>query len=125
MKQVPTDRIEKTIVLRAPRGEGTAEAAAVFAALGSEMRLRLVSQLSSSGPMSIARLTEGTGVTRQAVTKHLGVLSDAGLIRGTARGRGRVWEVEPARLDGARRWLDRIERQSAQALERLRASLEN
>jgi predicted transcriptional regulator len=60
--------------------------APVFAALGDETRLRLVSRLCSGGPASIARLTAGSSVTRQAITKHLHVLAGAGLVRGTRRG---------------------------------------
>jgi DNA-binding transcriptional ArsR family regulator len=74
--------------------------------------------------MPIARLTAGMGVTRQAVTKHLHVLAGAGLARGTRVGRDHVWEIEPARLDEARRWLDHIEGQWDEALSRLKASLE-
>ena len=83
-----------------------ADAAPVFAALGDPTRLGLVAQLSANGPMSIVRLTEGAHVTRQAVTKHLLVLADAGLVRGTREGRDHIWEIEPTRLDEARRWLD-------------------
>ena len=56
--------------------------APIFAALGDDTRLRIVGRLSADGPTSIARLTVGTGVTRQAVTKHLHVLSEVGLVRG-------------------------------------------
>ena len=55
-------------------------AAPVFAALGDETRLALVARLSSEGPLSITRLTAGSAVTRQAITKHLDVLATAGLV---------------------------------------------
>src|SRR5262249_48512771 len=80
--------------------------APVFAALGDETRLRLVSRLCEHGPLSIAKLTAGSDVTRQAITKHLHVLADAGLVRGTRDGRESVWELDPRRLDDARRYLD-------------------
>src|SRR5450432_279079 len=82
--------------------------APVFAALGDETRLRLVSRLCADGPMSIARLTSGLDVTRQAVTKHLHVLSDAGLIHGSRHGREQVWELEPRRIEEARQSLQAI-----------------
>ena len=107
-----------------PTKGGLAEAALVFAALGDATRLALVGRLSQGGPMSIARLTEGGQVTRQAVAKHLRVLADAGLARGTRIGRDHVWEIEPSRLDETRRWLDQIQGQWDQALSRLKASLE-
>ena len=99
--------------------------ARLFAALGDETRLSLVRRLCRGGPLSIARLTEGSAVSRQAVTKHLEVLSRAGLVRGSRRGRERVWRLEPARLDEARAWLDVVSAQWDAALERLRAAVED
>ena len=84
------------------------DAAPVFAALGDPTRLRLVGRLCSDGPLSIARLSEGAGVTRQAVTKHLHALGDAGLVRHSRRGRERIWELEPKRLEKAQRYLGQI-----------------
>jgi len=103
---------------------GLAGAAPLFAALGDETRLALVARLCTDGPLSIARLTEGVRVTRQAVTKHLHVLAGAGLARATQRGRDRVWQIDAGRLDEARRWLDHIEGQWDEALARLKATLE-
>ena len=98
-----------------------AGAAPVFAALGDPTRLRLVARLSVDGPLSITRLSEGAGVTRQAITKHLEALADAGLVQHNWRGRERIWELEPRRLQMARRWLDRISDQWDAAIGRLRA----
>ena len=98
--------------------------APVFAALGDETRLRLVARLCADGPTSIAHLTAGTRVTRQAVTKHLHVLADAGLVRGTRRGRERFWELEPKQVQEARRYLDLISQPWDEALGRLKASVE-
>jgi len=66
-------------------------AAAVFAALGDDTRLQLVARLSAHGPQSISRLTETVDVTRQAVTKHLEALADAGLVHSSKDGRERIW----------------------------------
>ena len=100
------------------------ERAAIFAALGDETRLRLVARLCDGGPMSIARLAEREPVTRQAVSKHLRALEDAGLIRSSRAGRERIWELQPARLEAVRRHLDEIARQWDRAVERLRAMVE-
>jgi len=100
------------------------ETAPVFAALGDETRLRLVVRLCDEGPQSIAKLTEGSEVTRQAVTKHLRVLEDAGVVRGSREGRESVWEIEPRRLEAARRSLDLISARWDSAIERLRAMVE-
>jgi DNA-binding transcriptional ArsR family regulator len=101
-----------------------ADSAPVFAALGDETRLRLVSRLCDSGPTSIAKLTEGADVTRQAIAKHLRVLEDAGLVRVSRDGRETVWELEPRRLQQARAYLDTISSQWDEALGRLMAFVE-
>jgi DNA-binding transcriptional ArsR family regulator len=100
------------------------DSAPVFAALGDETRLRLVARLCDQGPLSITRLTEGENVTRQAITKHLHVLAEAGLVHGTRDGRENVWQLEPRRLEEARRCLDRISQQWDDALDRLRDLVE-
>ena len=97
----------------------------MFAALGEPTRLTLVSKLCTQGPQSIARLSEGTGVTRQAITKHLETLAEAGVVRGTRAGRERIWELETRRLEIARRCLDRISDQWDVAIGRLRDLVEH
>jgi DNA-binding transcriptional ArsR family regulator len=101
------------------------KSAPVFAALGDPTRLRLVAALCAGGALSITQLTAGTAVTRQAVTKHLQVLADAGLVRDTRQGRERRWELEPSRIDEARRSLDAIAAQWDQALARLKRFVED
>nr|HEX4313429.1 metalloregulator ArsR/SmtB family transcription factor [Kofleriaceae bacterium] len=99
-------------------------AAAVFAALGDPTRLHLVSQLCRDGPQSIARLTDGTDVSRQAVTKHLEALADAGLVRSARDGRERIWTLQTKRLGDARRYLDDISARWDEAIDRLRQFVE-
>jgi DNA-binding transcriptional ArsR family regulator len=98
--------------------------APVFAALGDETRLRLIALLVAGGAMSITQLTSGTQITRQAVTKHLHVLADAGLVRDVKSGRERLWEFELARLDEARRSLELIAEQWDHALLQLKRAVE-
>jgi DNA-binding transcriptional ArsR family regulator len=100
------------------------ESAPVFAALGDETRLHLVARLCDEGPQSIARLTESSDVTRQAVAKHLRVLEDAGVVSGSRDGRESVWQIEPRRLEAARRSLNLISARWDSAIERLRAMVE-
>jgi DNA-binding transcriptional ArsR family regulator len=99
--------------------------APVFAALGDEMRLRLVAALCMGGAMSITQLTSGTQITRQAITKHLGVLASAGLVRDVKVGRERLWEFEPAQLEEARRTLEVIGQQWDHALSKLKLAVES
>jgi DNA-binding transcriptional ArsR family regulator len=107
------------------RRSDIAAAAPVFAALGDPTRLRVVIQLASGGPQSIVRLTEGTDVTRQAITKHLHALAKAGLVRSSREGRERIWEIQPRRLADVGRYLDEISKQWDDAIERLRAFVED
>jgi DNA-binding transcriptional ArsR family regulator len=101
-----------------------AEAAPVFAALGDATRLRIIAHLCEGGPLSIVRLTEGSSISRQAVTKHLHALEGAGLVRSGRAGRERIWELQTQRLSQARRYLDQISGQWDEILERLRAYVE-
>ena len=100
------------------------DAAPLFAALGDETRLHLMMRLAAGGPGSITRLSANSKVSRQAITKHLVVLSDAGLVRSTWRGRERLWDLEPRRLSDANEYLNRISRMWDQAIDRLRAFVE-
>ena len=100
------------------------DAAPIFAALGDQTRLGLIARLSAGDRVSIKRLTEGTDVTRQAVTRHLEVLEDAGLVRGTRRGRERLWRLEPKRIELARRSLKEISRWWDKKLAALTAKVE-
>jgi DNA-binding transcriptional ArsR family regulator len=100
------------------------EAVPVFAALADATRLGMLGRLSVEGPVSITRLTEGTGVTRQAITRHLYALGDAGLVRNARRGRERVWELDVKCLEEARRCLDQIAAQWDAAADRLKAFVE-
>jgi len=86
--------------------------------------LRLVSRLCDGGPKSITRLTAGSRVTRQAITKHLRVLEEAGLVRSKRRGREKIWQLEQRRLEEARRYLALISKQWDDALERLKNFVE-
>jgi DNA-binding transcriptional ArsR family regulator len=110
--------------IRSSRANAASAAAPVFAALGDDTRLRLVARLCEGGPQSIARLAVGSDVTRQAITKHLRVLADAGLARSVREGREQVWQLEPRRLAAARRYLDAISRQWDDALDRLKHFVE-
>ena len=109
---------------RAGNAAAIERSAPVFAALGDATRLHVVSRLAREGPLSITRLTEGTEVTRQAVTKHLEVLAEAGVVYDFREGRERVWELRKEKLEAARRALDLISQRWDEALERLRKMVE-
>jgi len=87
--------------------------------------LRLVARLCDDGPLSITSLTVGSHLTRQAITKHLRVMEEAGLAHSTRHGRESVWQLDQRRLEDARHYLDLISKQWDDALVRLRKFVED
>jgi DNA-binding transcriptional ArsR family regulator len=108
-----------------PGASARPELAHVFFALGDATRLRLVAILCAGGAFSITQLTAAGDVTRQAVTKHLQVLASAGIVHDVRVGRERLWQLEPAQIEEARRSLETIGRQWEQALGKLKAFAES
>ena len=98
--------------------------AAVFAALGDETRLGLLARLTNGEPQSISRLTSGTRLTRQAVTKHLRVLEGAGVVHSVKTGRESRFALEPKTIIDAQTYLDQVSRQWDNALAQLKALVE-
>ena len=98
--------------------------ASIFAALGDETRLGLLAELTKGEPQSIARLTEGTRLTRQAIAKHLRVLEGVGVVRSVRSGRESLFELQAKPLADARTYLDHVSRQWDNALMRLKALVE-
>jgi DNA-binding transcriptional ArsR family regulator len=98
--------------------------APAFAALGDETRLSLVARLANGQPHSIAQLTEGTRLTRQAVTKHLRVLEGAGLVHGVRSGRESLFQLDPKPVRELRGYLDHVSLQWDEALARLKSFVE-
>ena len=101
------------------------DSAPVFAALGDETRLRIVARLCDDGPASITKLAAGFLITRQAITKHLRVMQNCGLVRSARRGRESIWQLDQQRLEDVRRYLDLISKQWDDALSRLRQFVED
>ena len=98
--------------------------ARVFAALGDETRLKLVARLSRGQPSSIAQLTEGSRLTRQAITKHLRVLEGARIVRSVRAGRESRFAFDPEPLAEIKGYLDFVSEQWDQALARLKCLVE-
>lgn len=110
---------------RSRRAPATTAQSQLFAALGDETRLKLVDRLAEAGPLSISELTVGSEITRQAVTKHLLVLREAGLVRDSREGRAHLWQFEPSRLEETRRHLEMISSHWDQVLDRLKKHVED
>jgi DNA-binding transcriptional ArsR family regulator len=96
----------------------------VFAALADETRLSLVVKLSHGHAHSISELTEGSNLTRQAITKHLRVLEKAGMVNNVRSGRESLFELNPQPIEGIREYLDFVSEQWDQALSRLKRFVE-
>lgn len=97
--------------------------APIFAALGDETRLMLVAAL-TKGERSISALTEGTRLTRQAVTKHLNVLEDAGLVRHKRAGRESLYRLDLKPFADMEEYMQFVSGQWDRALSRLKAFAE-
>ena len=108
-------------ILRRPRPEP----ATVFAALGDATRLSLIKKLSGAGPRSIGHLTHDSSISRQAITKHLGVLENAGLVLRSREGRVTSYQLDPAAIEQIRGYLDQVSDQWRGALARLKSFVEN
>jgi len=106
------------------RRSGTQKQAAVFAALGDATRLSLLDRLSGGRRYSIAALTEGTALTRQAVTKHLAVLERVRIVRAERAGRERIFQFNPQPIHDMTAYLELVSRQWDGALTRLQAFVE-
>ena len=98
--------------------------APVFAALGDETRLSLVAKLCRGQPRSISQLTEGSKLTRQAITKHLRVLESAGVVHSVRSGRESLFAFDPEPIEEIKKYLDAVSEQWDQALSRLKSFVE-
>ena len=98
--------------------------APIFAALGDETRLLLVAKLAAGEPRSISQLTEGTRLTRQAITKHLRVLESVGIVRCVREGRESRFQFDPEPIEEMKEYLNFVSEQWDQALGRLKAFVE-
>jgi DNA-binding transcriptional ArsR family regulator len=109
---------------RRSRSDALKTRASVFAALGDETRLSVLTKLCYGVPQSISRLTAGTNLSRQAVTKHLRVLANAGVVRSVRIGRESLFHLEPRPIEEVRDYLDQVSEQWDDALARLKSHVE-
>lgn len=98
--------------------------APVFAALGDETRLVLLASLADGQPRSISQLTAGSRLTRQAITKHLRVLENVGIVHNVRAGRESRFALDPRPIADLREYLDLVSQQWDQALTRLKDFVE-
>ncbi len=99
--------------------------APVFAALGDETRLSLVARLCGGQPYSISQLTQGSRLSRQAISMHLRVLVSVGIVHSVRTGRESLFEFDPQPMEGIKDYLDFVSQQWDQALSRLKWFVED
>ena len=78
-----------------------------FAALSDATRRQVFERL-ADGPRAVGELAEGLPVSRPAVSQHLKVLKEAGLVTDRAEGTRRVYQIDPHGLGQIRAWFDRF-----------------
>ena len=84
-----------------------AYANAAFAALADPTRRRVLERL-SAGPRAVGEIAEGLPVSRPAVSQHLKVLKEAGLVSDRQDGARRIYAIDPNGLGAMRAWLDQF-----------------
>jgi DNA-binding transcriptional ArsR family regulator len=99
--------------------------APAFAALGDATRLSLVAKLSGGQPYSITQLTRGSKLTRQAITKHLRVLENVGIVHSVRKGRESRFQFDPQPMEGMKEYLEFVSKQWDHALSRLKSFVEH
>jgi DNA-binding transcriptional ArsR family regulator len=98
--------------------------APVFAALGDATRLSLIAKLGGGQPRSISQLTDGSRLTRQAITKHLRALERVKIVHNVRKGRESLFVLDPEPIEEIKKYLDLVSAQWDQALFRLKSFVE-
>jgi DNA-binding transcriptional ArsR family regulator len=98
--------------------------ASLFAALGDETRLSLVNRIIGDRPRSISELTKGSRLSRQAISKHLRVLENVGIVHRERCGRESLYAFDPLAIEEAKQYLDRVSERWDRSLARLKAFVE-
>lgn len=99
--------------------------APIFAALGDKTRLLLLAKLCRGDRHSISQLTEGSKLTRQAITKHLRMMEGVGIVHGIRRGRETLFALDPEPIEEIKGYLDLVSEQWDHALSRLKSFVED
>jgi DNA-binding transcriptional ArsR family regulator len=97
----------------------------VFKALADGSRRELLDRLRGENGQTLGDLCERLNMTRQAVSKHLGILEEANLIATVKRGREKLHYLNPVPIhEIGERWIGRFERSRMQALSDMKKALE-
>jgi DNA-binding transcriptional ArsR family regulator len=97
----------------------------VFKALADASRRELLDRLRADNGQTLNELCARLDMTRQAVSKHLGILEEANLVATVKQGREKLHYLNPVPIhEIAERWIGKFERQRLQALSELKKGLE-
>ncbi len=97
----------------------------VFRALADHSRRLLLDRLHARNGQTLSELCEGLAMTRQAVTKHLGILEEANLVATRKKGREKLHYINPVPIhEIGERWIRKFERSRLEALSDLKRALE-
>jgi DNA-binding transcriptional ArsR family regulator len=97
----------------------------IFRALADKHRRRLLDRLFDADSLTLAELCEGETITRQAVSKHLGILESAGLVVTVRRGREKRHYLNPVPVqEVSDRWIAKYARRRLRAVSALKIALE-
>jgi DNA-binding transcriptional ArsR family regulator len=94
----------------------------VFSALGDSTRRRIVERL-ARGRLNISEVADGIAMSQPAISKHVKILEQSGLVRRTVEGRVHHLELAPKAMDAATTWIQTQRRFWSAALDRLEAYL--
>ena len=98
----------------------------VFRALADHSRRLLLDRLHARNGQTLSELCDGLAMTRQAVTKHLGILEDANLVATLKRGREKLHYLNPVPIhEIGERWIRKFERPHLDALANMKRALED
>ena len=98
----------------------------VFKALADATRRQMLDVLYENQGLTLSQLVSGAGMTRQAASRHIAVLEDAGLVVAEWHGREKLHYLNPVPLaEINRRWIDKFSRAKAEAVVNLKTALED
>ena len=96
----------------------------LFAALADPTRRGIFQRLSQEGELTVRALTAPSGISQPAVSKHLSVLRQVGIVSVTKQGQMRMYRLEPAKLKPVHDWVTKYERYWSHQLDRIRERAE-
>ncbi|MPZ54252.1 MAG: metalloregulator ArsR/SmtB family transcription factor [Acidimicrobiia bacterium] len=106
-------------------GGVTEQTQRIFAALSDPTRRAIFNHLTESGSATPTELADLYPISRQAVSKHLSLLGDAGLVTRTAQGRESIYTANPSGLDQVAVWMDQVDTAWTNRLQKLKRTVEN